>query len=244
MKQRGIQPDVLTYNARIEVLLKADSSGNILRKEGEAIRLIDEVISDPRVKIDRYTINLALVPFLRAGRCDEIMIMLRSFVQSNQNNSKLVSSAFESFLHALVKNEEVDFAREVLETFILPLHSKRIQLSQRIRVVRKEPGPVNMGGHYHVSMINNLVLPTTRHFNILFGGYSKSYRSVASHCRRSDSSINGGSNLSDLLVSFTQKAYVLLDSMLELGVPVDEFSVSSLMTFPSTSNNITLLLNR
>ncbi|KAL7521227.1 hypothetical protein ACHAWX_007624, partial [Stephanocyclus meneghinianus] len=244
MKQRGIQPDIFTYNARIEVLLKDDSSENVLRNGDEAIKLLDNVISDPRMKIDRYTINLALVPFLRAGRRDEIMIMLRSFIQSNQNNNKLVSSAFESFLHTLVKNEEVDFAREVLEAFILPLHSKRIRLTQGTRVVRNEPIPVNVCGHCQVSMINNLVLPTTRHFNILFGGYSKAYRSVASHCRRSESSIHGGSDLSDLLVSFTQKAYILLDSMLELGVPVDEFSVSSLMTFPSTSSNITLLLNR
>ncbi|KAL3780889.1 hypothetical protein HJC23_009935 [Cyclotella cryptica] len=245
MKQRGIQPDVFTYNARIDVALRAGTSENGLRKESEAIRLIDEVISDPRINIDRYTINHALVPFLRAGRGDEVMNMLMSFFKTNENNSKLASSAFEAFLNTLVKNEEVDFARELLETFFLPLHSRRIQLSQRVRVVRKEPGLVDMDGHNHVYTTNHLISPTTRHFNMLFGGYSKAYRLVASCRRGADSAFYGGSDLSsDLLISLRQKAYSLLDSMLEIGVLVDGFSVSSLMTFPSSSSNITLLLKR
>ena len=49
---------------------------------------------------------------------------------------------------------------------------------------------------------------------------------------------------SDEAIIMTLKAYKLLEIMLDLGVPLDGFSVSSLMTFPPTSELITSLWRR
>jgi hypothetical protein len=235
MKHRGIKADAFTYNARIEVALQSETSGN------EAMRLVDEAISDPDTEIDRYTINLALVPYLKAGRRDEVMNILRNFYQSS-SNTRLVSSAFEAFLNTLVQNDEVDFAAEVFNDFFLsPRRSgneaSRIQLSHEIRVMIKDPDM-----DFQAS---NLISPSTRHFNVLFAGYSKAYRSLVTQHQLPDStSTNESIESENVSLALTKKVYCLLDAMLGIGVPLDEFSISSLMAFPSTSDEITSLWTR
>jgi len=282
MNERGITGDVFTYNARIQVASASSTTeaydsvqGHLSKAEKEAIKLIDELISDPTLQPDRYTINLALIPFLHAQRRDEIWHLLEKFYHSNMssNNVKIITSGFEAFLNTLVKHGEVDFAREIFESFLLPepmrkirvIESKpkqRMQLSNEVKVMKLEATSYSTKDQQQQPPYGALKRPSpsTRHFNILLGGYSKSYQSALLRSKNAIfQDVNGTSNKNTLnfesrddeavskpidhLVE-ARKAYKLLDIMLEIGVPLDGFSLSSLMSFPSTTEQITALWKR
>lgn len=217
MEKRGIQKDIFTHNAMIEIAIQTE-------RDSEAMRLIDEAIA--HVDIDRYTINLALVPLLRSGRRHELMAILRRFYKANVKNTKLVASAFEAFLNTLVQNSEVDFAREQLfDVFFLP----------------KQLGSRWPDAEAILNLDIQPIEPTTRHFNIMLTGYRKLYRPGSSRFfRRRTDGISEGDESSLI----AQSAYSLLDYMLRAGVPLDSHSVSSLMAFPTSSKEVSSLLDR
>ena len=226
MKSRGIKPDVFTYNARIEIALEAKSSN--------VVQLIDEAMA--WVKVDRYTINLALVPLLKRSRHHDVMSMLKSFYRSNSSNNKMVASAFEAFMNTLVQNSEVEFARKVFQEFFLSTSIDQEEKSVNRYQLSQE--------RINEAMNIQHITPTTRHFNILFSGYSKLYwprRSYNQSNQNTDNKLNASRDTS---ISVAQTVYSLLDDMLRIGVPLDKFSVSSLMTFPTTSESVTLLWKR
>ena len=226
MKSRGIKPDVFTYNARIEIALEAKSSN--------VVQLIDEAMA--WVKVDRYTINLALVPLLKRSRHHDVMSMLKIFYRSNSSNNKMVASAFEAFMNTLVQNSEVEFARKVFQEFFLSTSVDQEEKSVNRYQLSQE--------RINEAMNIQHITPTTRHFNILFSGYSKLYwprRSYNQSNQNTDNKLNASRDTS---ISVAQTVYSLLDDMLRIGVPLDKFSVSSLMTFPTTSESVTLLWKR
>lgn len=284
MKERGIQPDVLTYNARIRGALASNG-------DEAAIRLIDELISDPNLEPDRYTLNFLLSPFMRAGRCEEVWSLLTEFYDkhsrgrgSNKINYNMVSSAFEAFLNTIVQETgEVDFACEIFQSFFLPLPPKPARGGNKQRMHMSEIVHVTSDGQpllqqqssgadgdsqtnlpsasSRVGPVRNRPVPRTRHFNILFAGYSKAYLSAFSRLGKFHSStvkigdlprdLNKNvtnTTMSDNMIHRTmtinQKAYALLDAMLDIGVPLDGFTVTSLMALPSTPENVTSLLER
>lgn len=272
MKGRRIKPDALTYNAQIR--------GALARQDEEAaIELIDEVILDPSSELDRFTINFALAPFLRAGRRDDLWLLLREFYHKNvagsgKNNNRVVSSAFEAFLNTIVQDTgDVNFADEVFREFFLPTPvksartDKRIQVSQMVHVL-EEDAIVPSLTYRRYAEKSNCPAPSTRHFNILFAGYSKAHLSAVSRLGKHRSLIppkysydpsedlSNNATLNDLAndnmsdnrtsdaVRNAQKAYKLLDAMLGLSLPLDAFSVTSLMALPFTAENVTSLLER
>jgi hypothetical protein len=194
MQQRGVKADAFTYNARIEIALREKSS------ESDIIGLIDEAISHVEI-VDRYTINLALVPLLRAGRRVELMTMLRNFSASNSGNRKVVAMAFEAFLNTLVESE-LDFAREVFDEFFLggkpqKQRTNHMQLSREIQVIPNQLNSSWLNRNARGdSMKPHLIEPTTRHFNMLLGGYSKLFRSLGFHRRRTDTSVENEFDIS------------------------------------------------
>lgn len=274
MKDRDIKGDVFTYNARIEAALanKSSDSDNseggkdvspaVTDGEKKAIDLIDQLWADPDIDPDRYTINLALVPFFHAGRRDFIWSMLKTFYQTNANanNSKLVSSAFEAFLNTLVQSGEVDFAREVFGAFFLSSRDrqhKRMQMTNEIKVITRDSSSAMMASPVEMVAMNNRPPPSTRHFNILLGGYRKSYQAAVSRSQtltdlvsanntvdNVDTPNNSESDRSNEAIIEAQKAYKLLDIMLDAEVPLDGFSVSSIMAFPNSTEYITSLWKR
>eukprot|EP00985_Skeletonema_marinoi_P003042 scaffold1267_cov117-Skeletonema_marinoi.AAC.2 len=186
MKKQGIECDTLTYNARIQAAIAAN-------EEDRAIQLIDELLASPKLDADRYTINLALVPFVNSGRKGQMLTLMRDFYEMNAGkNNRIILSAFEAFLNTLVKNDEVELARDVFDAFFLSIPKDRMQLTG----IRPNP--------------------TTKHFNIMLGGYSRT---------------------GDAL-----KAFELFDTMLDIGVALDGFTVTSLMTHPISPEKITSLL--
>lgn len=221
MEQRGVKKDSFTYNAMIEINLEAEASGN-KEAQSKVMRLIDAAIS--LIEIDRYTVNLALVPLLRSGRRHELMSLLRNFHKSNRHNSKMIASAFEAFLNTLVQNNEVDFARDVFDVFFLSPREQNRPLTRS--TTQFESRWLDAEQVFNADIPKSP--PTTRHFNILFGGYSKMYRQVGR----------------DVSVPIAQNAYSLLNEMLRVGAPLDKFTVCALMAFPSSSKDVTLLWKR
>lgn len=179
MKKQGIECDTLSYNARIQAAIAAD-------EEDRAIQLIDELLANTKLDADRYTINLALMPFVRSGRKGQMLALMKDFYEMNAGkNNRIIVSAFEAFLNTLVQNDEIELARDVFDAFFLSIPKDRMQLTG----IRPNP--------------------TTKHFNIMLGGYGKT---------------------GDAL-----KAFELFDVMLDIGLPLDGFTVTSLMTHSGIS---------
>jgi hypothetical protein len=225
IEKRGIQKDIFTYNSMIEIAIQTE-------RDSEALCLIDEAIA--HLDIDRYTINLALVPLLRSGRRHELMAILRRFYKANVKNTKLVASAFEAFLNTLMQNSEVDFAREHLfDVFFLP--------KRPVNSWTKQLGSRWPDAEAILNLDIQPIEPTTRHFNIMLTGYRKLYRPGSSRFfRRRTDGISEGDESSLI----AQSAYSLLDDMLRAGVQLDSYSVSSLMAFPTSSKEVSSLLDR
>jgi len=259
MNERGIKPDILTYNARLQATLATMSNG-----EEAVIQLYDQILSDTNVTPDRYTINFMLNPFIHNGQCDEVWSMLNNFYIMNvEENNSMVSSAFEAYLVTLVDNGEIEFACAVFQSFFLKLpkkqQSKRMQLSRLVHVMdneetTKDDKKISLMDTMKMKSIsqggiepNTLLPPKTRHFNILLGGYSKAYQDVVSKTGKSLNLVTSkdGWSVSTATSTIIQNAFQLLDIMLDIGVPLDAFSVSSLMSLPySSSEDITSLLVR
>jgi pentatricopeptide repeat protein len=261
MTERGIQADILTYNARLQAALFTDG-------EEAAIELYEQILSDPNVAPDRYTINFMLRPFVCARRLDDIWTMLNNFYEKNvEENTYVVSSAFEAFLITLVDMGEIELSRDIFQTFFLKMpkkQTKRMQLSKMVHVMNSGDQPrqnaamslvdsVKMKSNFQASVQPNTLLPPkTRHFNILLGGYSKAYHSVITKVGRSlslvsnkDDQLKDPWTVSSATLPNIQNAFELLEIMLRIGVPLDSFSVSSLMALPyPTSEDITSLLLR
>lgn len=258
MNDRGIKPDILTYNARLQAILATTSNG-----EEDAIQLYDQILSDTNVAPDQYTINFMLMPFIHNGQCDDVWSMLNNFFNMNvEEKNLMVSSAFEAYLVTLVDNGEIKFAREVFQSFFLQLpkkqQSKRMQLSRLVHVMDNEEttkdDKISLMDTMKMKSIsqrdiepNTLLPPKTRHFNILLGGYSKAYQDIVSKTGKSLNLVTSkdGWSVSTATSTIIQNAFQLLDVMLDIGVPLDAFSVSSLMSLPySSSEDITSLLLR
>jgi pentatricopeptide repeat protein len=261
MNERGIKADILTYNARLQAALASDG-------DEAAIRLYDQILSDTNVTPDRYTINFMLRPLVCAGKFDDMWTMLNDFYEKNVEGSNyVVSSAFEAFLISMVDMGEIELARGIFQSFFLKMpkkQTKRMQLSRMVHVMNGEDQLQQKDGMSvvnSVKMISNfrgtiqpnaLLPPKTKHFNILLGGYSKAYQSVASKVGKSrslvadkDDPLKDLWSVSNATLSNIQNAFELLDIMLGIGVPLDAFSVSSLMALPyATPEDIASLLVR
>jgi len=255
MKERGIQADIFTYNSRIQAALASD-------EEEATIQLIDQVLSDHSVELDRYTINLMLKPFIKAGRTDEIWSILKDFYDKNVgSNGRILSSAFEAFLNTIVQTGEIEFAREIFQAFFLPMpkKNKRMRMSQMVHVMNEQEqqeGASRDSGAvpYHIGPVEQRSRPSprTRHFNILLGGYGKAFQSALSRQGKSyistvkkDDTSDELENVSNITMPDIRQVYELLDAMLRIGVPLDACSVTSLMALPCSSpENITSLLRR
>ena len=92
MKERGITMDMFTFNARIQAALQSHD-------DEAAIKIIDTIIQDPNLELDRYTIDLLLKPFINNGRRDDIWYILDGFYEANiESNSKVLSSGKSAFV--------------------------------------------------------------------------------------------------------------------------------------------------
>lgn len=161
LKARNIQPNIVAYNARLRTVsvtsdgrerFQWDALGDIKKRDQEILAVWDnEIATDPYVSPDKYTIDLLLLPLIRAGRVGDVESLLDSFVK--RNSETIVANAFTAFLLTVVGGGELATARALFETYILPTLS-----------------PVMVGD---AGGMIRMVRPTTRHFNVLLEGYRK-----------------------------------------------------------------------
>jgi len=105
-------------------------------------------------KIDRYTIDIILLPLLRAGRIGELYAVLDDFCTNN--SEPVVADAFEAFLYTLaIKGQDVVAARAIFDSYIAPT------LTPVVEIVNNS------------SKVVRWVRPRTKHFNLLLEGYKQ-----------------------------------------------------------------------
>ncbi|KAL7549580.1 hypothetical protein ACHAWF_012846 [Thalassiosira exigua] len=260
MQRRKIDPDVFAYNARIRAALTCD--------EGEVAADLVELFRRGTLEPDRYTIDLMLRMYLDIGRRDEARDAMLGFTRrtlrrtGGSSRRRLRRSSTPS--SPWVRHEslrEVEFSHDVFQTFFLPApkRKRRMEMSQTIHVLSKEERqsrPIKemrqgTTSHPRTSVEGGqMPSPTIRHFNVLLGGYSKAYQSAVSRIGKSNAVFSKREQILDELANVANvtvpihRAYDLLDAMIRTGVPLDTFSVTSLMSLPSTPENITALLTR
>jgi hypothetical protein len=159
LKERNIQTNIVAYNAQLRIIKDGGISkeqdfveDSTNQRDKEILRVWDnEIVVDPCVKPDKYTIDLILLPLIRTGRIGELETILDDFVK--HNSEKVVSDAFAAFLLTIVGGGEVSSARALFETYVLPTLSP-VMVSEAGGMIR-------------------MVRPKTRHFNALLEGYRK-----------------------------------------------------------------------
>jgi len=229
MKERGVQPNIVAYNARLRTMSdlekehrarrqkqqqqhQENNTNNIIiaAKDATILRVWDEEISkDPHVQPDKYTIDNLLLPLIRAGRIGDVEALLDTFVQ--RNSDRTVSNAFAAFLLNIVGGGELASARALFETYILPTLSPFLTGDAVVRMVR----------------------PTTRHFNTLLEGYR----------RRVQNGRFDKATVKEVLMSDLTEAWKLYRIMFAShGVRPDGYTLTTMMGLCRNSTELSELL--
>ena len=152
----NLEPDIWTYNSRLR-------TSNL----PERLRVLDELRAlqrdhwngIKRLVPDRFTIDLVLVPLVRAGRIGDVEELLDNFVATHSD--RIVTEAFSAFLITLVKRGELSSARALFQTYVLP--SLLTKPSQSALLSTKTSTRPNTS--------SRTIQPAIRHFNVLIDGY-------------------------------------------------------------------------
>jgi pentatricopeptide repeat protein len=106
MKQAGIVPNRYIYNALLKSIC---SEGQAF--DAEAIDLLDQMIQDPLLQPDGYTIDLALMPILRIYGIPRLTELVMEFAMRNGSEPSKIERAISSFLNTLVMEGEIQAAQ-------------------------------------------------------------------------------------------------------------------------------------
>jgi hypothetical protein len=174
-----------------------------------------EISANPLVRPDKYTIDLVLLPLIRAGRVGDVEALLDGFVK--RNSEKVVSNAFAAFLITLVNGGELATARALFETYILPTLS-----------------PVMMG---RAGGVMRMVRPIEQHFTVLLEGYRKQVQQ-GQYIRGTSESETVNQTTASI-----EEAWALYRMMFDsLGVRPNEYTITSMMGLCRTSTELSILL--
>ncbi|CAJ1951580.1 unnamed protein product [Cylindrotheca closterium] len=103
--QRGVEPDIVSYNAR----LKASSGAS---SRAECFDILEEIESR-NISPDAFTIDLVSNHLIRAGRYDDLQSMVDQFLTDKSERDK--SKALAAFLVTLVQQENIESARNLFD---------------------------------------------------------------------------------------------------------------------------------
>jgi len=237
MLDRRIQPTTVAYNARLRLQTQKKKRRNGVTSVGtensnatdaQMLRIWSELQKDPNVEPDRYTLDLMLPPLVRSvsdkindgkvsGRA-ELERLLDRFLASN--SEVVASDAFAAFLMSLTKGGELEAARWLFDTYLLPALSP---------VVSGEAGALRM------------VRPTSRHFNILLEGYR--FKFVSGDRM---SSYRPDAQSSDLDSSLPSEAWKLYDTMFQYqdDMRPTDYTISIMSGMCKNSEELSQLLRR
>lgn len=147
------QKSLHAYNARLKILVLPNNNNGGSTDRGRddalALQLWDEMISNPNLAPDRYTIDLMLLPWERLPQeqnssTNIIETVLNNFCETE--HPKIVSQAFGSFLVRLCRQGSLATARAVFQKFIASQFAIPSDSAHS-------------------------VIPQTLHFNIMLDGY-------------------------------------------------------------------------
>ncbi len=220
MKAQGVDSDIYTYNA----MLKAASSLT------DRIPVIDAILGTPNIKVDRYTIELALLPLAKEGRIGDVFNLLKDFGNLNLPG-RVVANAYSTFLLALVKGGEVDIARAIFDICILsPSLEQSDSTIHFLKQARDEScGDIDI--QFQSTFAQSRPEPIARHFNALFEGY------------RSVSTSKFWGEESDSSLTPQEHCNTLFNHMKAMNVAPDLYSVTLLMGLQKTTSDITNIWN-
>ena len=252
IRRNGFEGDIYTYNARIRLAMTTGDNANA--DDSEALSLIEEVMSSPSLRPDMYTIDLALVPLVRAGKMGEVLKLLADFesLETTKNSDrKRYIDALGSFITTLVKANELEFARTLFDSYVLPLIPEdRPNPSESLPQIDSESEPVPIG---KIKTAESRRLATfANHFNMMIEGYRRFNSYLTEHSIDDD---DGGidddedDNDSPSLpeghrkktADPRQSAFDLFDMMISRGICPDAYTVSSMVGLQKDSVGLTQL---
>ncbi|KAL7560351.1 hypothetical protein ACA910_002763 [Epithemia clementina (nom. ined.)] len=215
--------NINAYNARLKtlVLTSDERSGKQQDDDRMALAVWNELLLDPHVQPDRYSIDLMLLPWVRQERQRHgekvywenttIQSVLNDFCSSNQPD--VISSTFEAFLLRLCRDgttAALMTARAIFHAYIYDKPPLSVAAAPTIikgaprRSFRNTTSTTTTNTTTCSS--SGRVPPTTRHFNILLEGYRNAIRDHANSGNKKSNS--NGNNGGELVLSSTW-----LDSM-------------------------------
>ena len=92
MKKQEIASDIVTHNA----MLKAAPTSS------DKVAVVDEILGTPGLALDKYTVELALLPLAEEGRIADLLVLLRGFSLSEETEFA-IPNTYSAFLLSLVK---------------------------------------------------------------------------------------------------------------------------------------------
>ena len=232
--QPNLQPDIWTYNSRLQVTALPD----------RLALFDDELLQSNKHNIipDRYTIDLVILSLVRAGRVGDVEQLLDTFIATHPK--KVVTNAFSAFMITLVQKGEMASARALFDTYVLPSI-----LSDN-----------NDDSKNFLKDSNTMIQPDVRHFNVLIDGY----RRQAELCNKrqgfdttgddDDDDENGnqesyafGKGNIDIRDDESEEAVrleavKLFQFMKKSGIAPDAYTLTSMMGICSTSEELSDLI--
>ena len=234
MQRNGFEGDIYTYNARLR--LATTTGDNTNTDDNEALILVEEIMSSPNIRPDVYTIDLALVPLVRAGKLGKVLELLTQFESleaTNRVDRDRYIDALGCFLTTLVKANELEFARTLFDSYVLPLipeePSNPADSLPQIIDPESEPVPI---GKIKTAESRRLAAFTV-HFNTMIEGYRRFNSYLAEHS--TDGDIIDENSTSNILangrkksVDPRQSAFDLFNMMISRGICPDAYTVTSM----------------
>jgi pentatricopeptide repeat protein len=152
MKQQGISPNRYACNALIRAISKEGPEF-----DEELLDLLDQMRRNPFLQPDQYTVDLALIPVMRAtGGFSAVWTLIEDFCKNHGSQTIVMEQAFSSFLITLVNADEIEAAQNLFDRFLL---------AQR---------------HGKKNVLDHGVIPSVRHYNILLNGLKRSLAKIKS----------------------------------------------------------------
>ena len=145
----SLQPDRRSYNFRLQSTKFYD----------DQLALFDEMMSSPTIQPDRYTIDLMILPLIRAGRIGDVKSLIETFI-THTSDEEIIKDAFSAFLSTLVKRDELSSARALFDTYVMP---------RVVRIIHQKQSKQQTSLSNHPFTIQ----PHVRHFNTLIDGYRR-----------------------------------------------------------------------
>lgn len=209
---RKIQPNIYVYNS----LLRC-ASGN----HTKVLDVLDRLLTE--VQPDRYTIDLVLMPLIKANRIADIDSLLGNFVTSQSVDVKTASKAFAAFMTTLIKAGELATARDIFDKYLLPSLSSFSDEATTIR-------------------------PTVRHFNLLIDGYKRVADSyTVRHDDDTEFDLSVDSNrmsVNDLEKKARTNGQKLYKTMLNANIKPDAYTLTSLLGIMTTPEEVSVVFRQ